>query len=105
MRLHDGMNDRFNYVPMAFLIIALTALLSDLRRWMAYSLMGLLIIISLYFQQKTISYWHQSTKVLQSLKKDFRWHDAPYVFVLNSPDNYHGIFMTSIIEERSGIDE
>ena len=103
--LHIGMNDRFSYIPMAFLILALIPVLSLMPARVGYVLIGVLLAINIFFQQKTLKYWHQSTEVLSSLKKDFRWHDAPYVFVLNSPDNLNGIFMASVIEQPSGIDE
>ncbi|HZV70942.1 MAG TPA: hypothetical protein VFG10_15405 [Saprospiraceae bacterium] len=103
--LHIGMNDRYSYIPMAFLIIAIVALLNKCRRWFSYGLMGLLLVINIYFQQKTLKYWRESTEVLTSLKENFRWNDASYVFVLNSPDNMGGIVMTSIINEPSGIEE
>jgi hypothetical protein len=103
--LHIGMNDRYSYIPIAFLMLAIAGFLSNFPAWLKYSIPGILLVISIYFQQKTIHYWRQSTKILQSLKEDFRWHDAPYVFILNSPDNYKGIVMASIIEEPTGIDE
>ena len=105
LHLHIGMNDRYSYIPIAFLMMAIAGLLSNFPAWLKYSIPGLLFVISIYFQQKTIGYWRQSTKILQSLKEDFRWHDAPYVFILNSPDNYKGIVMASIINEPTGIDE
>ncbi len=103
--LHIGMNDRYSYIPMAFLIMAFVAALSKCPGWISYPLLGIVLIINIFLQQKTLNYWHQSTQVLTSLKKDFHWHDAPYVFILNSPDNMEGIVMTSIINEPSGIDE
>jgi hypothetical protein len=103
--LHIGMNDRYSYFPVAFLIMSLVALLSYAPKKLAWSLAVILLALNIFLQQKTLRYWHQSTEVLQSLKEDFRWHDAPYVFILNSPDNYKGIVMASIIEEPSGIDE
>jgi len=105
MHLHIGMNDRYSYIPMAFLLLAITGFLSNLQNWLRYSIPGLLLVLCIFFQQKTMKYWNESTKVLQSLKADFRWRDAPYVFVLNSPDNFKGIVMASIINEPSGIDE
>jgi len=105
LHLHIGMNDRYSYLPIAFLIIAIVALLSKTPRWISYPILGGFILINIYFQQKTLKYWHQSTEVLTALKKDFRWHDSPYVFILNSPDNMEGIVMSSIINRPSGIDE
>ncbi|MEO5905656.1 MAG: hypothetical protein ABIQ11_02945, partial [Saprospiraceae bacterium] len=103
--LQIGMNDRYSYFPMAFLIIAMVALFSKAPKWMSYGFFGIMIIISLFLQQKTLKYWNQSTDVMQALKSTFRWHDAPYVFILNSPDNLNGIVMASIINEPSGMDE
>ncbi len=103
--LHIGMNDRYSYMPIAFLILAIIGLVSHIPKWISYSLIGLMLVFNIYFQQKTLRYWNQSTDVLTSLKEKFIWHDAPFVFVLNSPDNFNGIVMTSIINEPSGIEE
>ncbi|MEO6132067.1 MAG: hypothetical protein ABIQ02_09470, partial [Saprospiraceae bacterium] len=105
MHLQIGMNDRYSYIPMAFLILAFVAALSNFPKWFSYSLLGVLLVLTVGLQQKTLRYWHKSTQVLTSLKKNFVWQDAPFVFVLNSPDNMWGIWMTSIIYEPSGIDE
>lgn len=103
--LQVGMNDRYSYLPIALFTLSLMAFISNFPKWLIITLVSILFSLSLFFQQKTLSYWHISTKVLQSLKEDFRWHDAPYVFILNSPDNYKGIVMANIINEPTGIDE
>lgn len=103
--LHIGMNDRTSYIPVAFLVIAFTSLISNTRKWIAYTWIGIIFALNIFFQQKTLKYWHQSHKLVTSLRDDFRWHDAPYVFVLNSPDNLKGIWMMSIIQAPSGLDE
>jgi hypothetical protein len=100
-----GMNDRFSYIPLAFLFMGLIVTLAYTRAWIRYVVLGMLLFIHIYFQQKTISYWRQSTEVLTGLKSDFRWHDAPFVFILNSPDNFNGIVMASITQLPSGIEE
>ena len=103
--LHYGMNDRYSYIPIAFLVISVAALAAYGKKWISYSILALLLLISIYWQQRILSYWNQSTQVLQALKEKFIWHDAPYVFILNSPDNFHGTVMASILDEPSGIDE
>jgi hypothetical protein len=103
--LHIGMNDRYSYIPIAFLTLAFVAILTRWPRWISYPLIAVLIALNLFLQQHTLKYWHQSTEVLTALKQNFRWHDAPYVFILNSPDNMKGIVMSSIINEPSGIHE
>jgi len=105
MHLGVGMNDRYGYIPIAFLSVFLAAILARLPRWPGLTLMGILILGHVYLQQRTIGYWRESTRVLRSLKADFRWHDRSPVFILNSPDNYRGIVMTSIVNEPSGIHE
>ncbi len=103
--LHIGMNDRFSYIPIAFLWAGLAAIAGRLPKGVSVTLLTLIILMQLYFQQKTIHYWNLSTKVIQGLKASYQWHDYSPVFVLNSPDNYHGIVMASIYGEPSGIDE
>ena len=71
----------------------------------AIFLFSILILVQLFLQQKILSYWKTSTEILESLKADYRWHDQRYVFVLNSPDNYRGVWMTSMIKGDTGIDE
>jgi hypothetical protein len=100
-----GTNDRFSYVPLAFGIVSMLGILSFLKKQTAILIFLLLILLQLFFQQKILHYWHESTKVLNSLKADYRWHDRSHVFVLNSPDNYKGVWMTTMIKGDSGIDE
>lgn len=100
-----GTNDRFSYVPLAFLLAAIAALLSKLPRWSWMALLCGILLVQIYLQEKTIRYWKQSTEIVQHLRDTFHWHDRSPVFVLNSPDNYNGIVMTRIIQAPSGIDE
>jgi len=103
--LHVGTNDRFSYLPLIFFLVAIMAMLSKAPRWIWIPAMSLIILVQVYLQEKTITYWKQSAEVVQSLRDTFRWHDKTHVFILNSPDNLNGIVMTSIIEAPSGIDE
>ncbi len=103
--LQIGWNDRYSYFSLAFLSAALVSASSgSLKKWV-YILPAIILCMSIYLQQKTILYWRNSNQVLASLLEDFRWHDAPYVFILNTPDNYHGIRMTSMFKGPTGIDE
>jgi len=103
--LHVGSNDRFSYLPLTFLLVALAGIFSKLPKWLWVTLMSIFILIQVYLQEKTITYWKESTAVLHHLRDSFRWHDRSHVFILNSPDNLNGIVMASIIEAPSGIDE
>ncbi|HEY3385953.1 MAG TPA: hypothetical protein VGK46_05550 [Saprospiraceae bacterium] len=103
--LHVGTNDRFSYLPLVFFLVGIMAILSKTPRWVWIPMMSLIILVQVYLQEKTITYWKQSTEVVHHLRDTFRWHDNSHVFVLNSPDNLNGIVMTSIIQAQSGIDE
>jgi hypothetical protein len=103
--LHVDINDRLGYLPLLFLWIGIWSFLGKAPKWISYGIVIPLLLIQIYLQQKTIRYWKESTQVLESLKKDYRWHDHSHVFILNSPDNYRGIQMASIIKAPSGIDE
>lgn len=100
-----GTNDRFSYLPLAFLLTAIAALLSRLPRWLWVFLVTGILLIQVYLQEKTIRYWKESSEIVHHLRDTFHWHDRSPVFVINSPDNYNGIVMTRIIEAPSGIDE
>ena len=100
-----GMNDRYGYLPIPFLIAGLIAILTSAPKWLNIALAAVIVLINLYLQEKTIRYWHESTEVLTHLKETYHWQDSSYVFILNSPDNMNGITMASIIEAPSGIDE
>lgn len=103
--LQIGSNDRFSYLPLVFIIVAFLPLLAKAPKWVWVSLMGMILLVQVYLQEKTINYWKQSTEIVHQLRDTFRWHDRSHVFVLNSPDNLNGIVMTSIIQAPSGIDE
>ncbi len=103
--LDVGANDRFSYVPLVFAWVFVAALIADVAKKAVIPAFSMLLVLQLFWQQKIIHYWHESTIVLHSLKTDYRWRDASHVFVLNSPDNYKGVWMTTMIRINSGIDE
>ena len=100
-----GTNDRFSYIALVFFLTSLMAILSRGPRWFWIAMMSILLLIQVYLQEKTITYWKESSAVLTHLRDTFRWHDRSHVFILNSPDNYNGIVMASMREIPSGIDE
>lgn len=103
--LHVGMNDRYDYIPLLFLFISFLGLLSLIPYRASLAFILIFGIISLFFTWRVNQYWKASTKMVTSLRDSFKWHDRSPVFILNSPDNFKGIVMTSIINEPSGIHE
>ena len=100
-----GTNDRFSYIPLAFISVFILGIFSFWKKQIGIILFAILILVQVFLQQKILGYWKKSTVVLTSLKADYRWHDRSHVFVLNSPDNYRGVWMTSMLKGDSGIDE
>ncbi|MEP6646636.1 MAG: hypothetical protein ABJC12_06070 [Saprospiraceae bacterium] len=101
--LQFGTNDRLSYIPIAFIILAILAASSNFPLIISYIVLAAMILFNLFFQQKTLKYWHDSTVVLTSLKEHFKWNDASIVFILNSPDNMQGITMASAEDDPSGV--
>ncbi|MBK9014600.1 MAG: hypothetical protein IPM82_11260 [Saprospiraceae bacterium] len=89
----NGENDRYGYLPSLFFFIGLVALLDFFPRWLRNGLFAAWLVVSIFFLQKMTVYWHQSARIVSSLLADFRWQDAPEVYVLASPENLHGVPM------------
>lgn len=101
--LQVGMNDRYSYVAVMMLGLAWLAWVATWRKVWAISLLGAILLIQVWLHINTTQYWKISTAILHELRDTFQWHDRDPVFVLNSPDNYKGIVIASIIAEPSGI--
>ncbi len=86
-------NDRYGYLPSAFLLWGAAALLSRLPRPVYLGLIGMLIAGNAFFLFRTNQYWQASTDVYRGLMQDYRWETAPAAYLLNLPDNYQGVWM------------
>ncbi|MCC6724214.1 MAG: hypothetical protein IT258_06850 [Saprospiraceae bacterium] len=86
-----GENDRYGYFASLFFFVGLVALCSFLPKWLRYGVLIIYLVASYYFLNSITDDWKRATKITTSLLQDFRWQDAPEVYVLASPDNYDGI--------------
>jgi hypothetical protein len=85
--------DRYCYVTSAFLITACITLLYNLKPAVAFLFSAVYLVCSIYFLAFNIQSWHQAGSISQQLEKDYRWQNAPHVYILNLPDNYRGAYM------------
>jgi hypothetical protein len=83
-------NDRYGYLASMFFFAFAALLLSHLPRRLFIAVSLLYLAVNIYFLAATNRYWKQSTRIYYALLKDFRWYDAPEVYVLNLPDNLQG---------------
>ncbi|NJN35304.1 MAG: hypothetical protein HC817_14690 [Saprospiraceae bacterium] len=86
-------NDRYGYIPSAFLMIGTFLALSRLPKALFYAISVVYLLFSSYLLIKTNRIWWKSERVINNCLATFRWWDADEVFVLSAPDNYRGIPM------------
>ncbi|MFQ5446511.1 MAG: hypothetical protein ACE5FF_06220 [Saprospiraceae bacterium] len=86
-----GENDRYGYFASLFFFMGLSVLLLYLPKILRYGAFATLLLLSVFFLNRTVNYWENGSRVFYSLLKDFRWPDAPEVYVLAFPENYQGI--------------
>jgi len=86
-----GENDRYGYFASVFFFMGLTALLFYLPRILRYGAFATLLLLSVYFMNRTVRFWGNGSRIFYSLLEDFRWQNAPEVYVLAFPENYAGI--------------
>lgn len=102
--LHNE-NDRYGYLPSMFFWFFIVVLLSQLPRWLYFSLSVLLICTSVLLLWRTTNWWKEQGEVFTGLANDFRWYNKNEVVILNVPDNYNGINMYRIYNAPSGFIE
>lgn len=83
-------NDRYGYLASMFFFSFAALLLSYLPRRLFIAVSLLYLAVNIYFLTATNRYWQQSTRNYYALLDDFRWYDAPDIYVLNLPDNLQG---------------
>ncbi|MBI5916108.1 MAG: hypothetical protein HY842_12095 [Bacteroidetes bacterium] len=89
----QGENDRYGYLASLFFLIGLVALLQFFPRWLRCGLLAAWLLVSVFLLQKMSVNWQQSACIVNGLLRDFRWPDAPEVYVLAFPENYNGVPM------------
>lgn len=88
-----GENDRYGYLASLFFSIGLVGVFDFFPRLLRNGLFTAWLLAAVFFQQKMAAYWQQGAQIVNGLLHDFRWQDAPEVYVLACPENLQGIPM------------
>lgn len=83
-------NDRYGYFASLFFYHGLVVLLCFLPKYLRYPVLVAAVGISIFYLQKITNYWQQNAGVVNGLLDDFRWEDAPEIYVLAMPENLKG---------------
>ena len=86
-------NDRYCYMPSAFLCVGFALALSYFPKPVFYAVTLLYLGFSSILLIKTNRIWWKSEKVMSKYMGDFSWENLDDVFILAAPDNYSGIPM------------
>lgn len=85
--------DRFTYWASVFAYITIAfAAIAWLRR-LGIVLCLFLLGLNLYTLQQNINAWHNVREISTGLIADFKYYDAPKIYLLNIPDNFDGAYM------------
>lgn len=98
-------NDRYCYIPSAFLFMAFAIALSRLPKIIFYAVSIAYFLLSSYLLIKTNRIWQQSEKIVSNISKSFNYWETEEVYILNAPDNYSGIPMFRMNNDTSGVVE
>jgi hypothetical protein len=89
----QGENDRYGYLASLFFFAGAVALLQFFHRYIRFGLLAVWLLVSVFYLNKITTGWQNSARIVHGLLKDFRWTEAPEVYVLAFPENYDGLPM------------
>jgi hypothetical protein len=96
-----GENDRYGYLMSAFLSLAVAVgIFSISPKALRNGIFATYLGISLFFLVKTNLLWKASTEVCRALTSNYKWANAQNVYILNLPENYHGLYMFRDMSEN-----
>lgn len=96
-----GENDRYGYLMSAFLSVAVAlAVFSITPKALRNGIFVVYLGVSMFFLVKTNLLWKASTEVCRTLTSNYKWTNAQNVYVLNLPENYHGLYMFRDMSEN-----
>ena len=98
-----GENDRYGYWGMFFFSFLLSFLLFKRGTWFGRSVLGVFVILSVFFTFNLTQYWGQSEDLRKRLLEQFPKNIEKPVLLLNTPDNYKGLWMLRDVGQGSGV--
>lgn len=85
--------DRFTYFASVFAYQFIAFACTIVFRKFGWLLLAIFFYLNVKFLAVNTGNWSQSKQVQQSLIPKFKWYDAPQIYLLNLPDNFHGTYM------------
>ena len=86
-------NDRYGYFPMVFLSLFLVFVLKQIPKNIGLIIAFIYLAFSLHFSLKINNIWGASNRVVQGLLNSYEWGNEKEVYLLNLPENMHGVYM------------
>lgn len=85
--------DRFTYLASVFAAMFTALGLNIIGRRAGSALLLLVLVVNLHFLRTNIISWKENKEVSEALLKNFKWSEAPRIYLLATPDNYRGAYM------------
>jgi len=98
-----GENDRYGYWAMAMLAIALTSFFFSFGKKWGISLSLIFNIIALVLVIRINLNWQEAESTRKTLMESFPIQSEKPILLLNTPDNFNGLYMLRNIGEGSGV--
>ncbi len=98
-------NDRYSYVPLAFLSMWLISIFWNWKGWIGKAVLATYLVMCFWGTMGHVCLWEKSTKAYWHIIGTFQEPQKQKVFLLNVPDNYKGTFMFRNIGGDSSFDE
>lgn len=98
-------NDRYGYLASAFFVAAMVFLT---RKWPRYLMIAALALYGgagVWLFRANVDRWAQCERVYAALLRDYRWQEAPEVWVLGMPDSYEGIMLFRGYRDGEGLQD
>lgn len=83
-------NDRFGYFGSIFILMMLAFLAFQLNKYLRFWVLATFSFFSIKFLEVNIANWKQSAIVIDKLTSNFERFNSGNIFILNTPDNFHG---------------
>jgi hypothetical protein len=98
-------NDRYGYLPSAFLMFGLALSLSFLPKRIFYLSSVCYIFFSFFLLLKTNRMWYHAENVRHHLVQNYHWWEGENIIFLNVPDDIKGMYIYRAPADFSGLAE
>ncbi len=86
-------SDRFTYFASIFIYPFTVLFCVSVFRKFGWVLLGVLLFFQVKFLQYNTQSWANSAAINRALTTNFKWSNAPQIYLLNMPDNFRGAYL------------